>query len=74
MAAAKAFSVVRQASGWTLIAPNRSRRAFPFKVDAEEAALRLAKAAAARGEVVAVLVQGDFGEMTSIKIGPAGRR
>jgi hypothetical protein len=66
MAATKAFGIIRHACGWKLIAPRHSQRNFKFKVDAEEAALRLAKKAAGRGEVVGVLVQGDYGEMTEL--------
>lgn len=62
-----AIGVIRHAFGWKLIAPDRSSRVFAFKVDAEEAALRLAGEARARGEILPVLVQGDFGELRRIK-------
>jgi len=66
MATTKAFGIIRHAGGWKLIAPSHSQRTFKFKVDAEEAALRLAKEAAGRGEAVDVLVQGAYGEMTEL--------
>ncbi len=64
--------IVRFRDGWTLIAGGRKWGRFAFKVDAEEAALRLAKQAEAKGAPVQILVQGSWGEMTPMKLPQAG--
>lgn len=62
------FSVVRVGDMWTIIARAKRWGRFAFRVDAEEAALRLAAKAAAEGRAVEVLVQGAWGEMTRMKV------
>ena len=68
----KTFGVVRSADVWLLTAPGNRLRRFPYRVDAEEAALRLAGDAMAQGDSVEVLVQNWAGEMTRIEIDPHG--
>lgn len=63
------FGVVRYRDGWTIIASGRKWGRFAFKVDAEEAALRLAQQAADGGAEVQLMVQGAWGEMTPMKVG-----
>jgi hypothetical protein len=66
------FGVVRFRDGWTLISAGRKWGRFAFKVDAEEAALRLAHQARARGAPVQIMVQGSWGEMTPMNLPQAG--
>jgi hypothetical protein len=59
----KPFSVVRSADQWTVIGLGRKWGRYAFKVDAEEAALRLALRTEADGEPAEVLVQEPWGEI-----------
>lgn len=61
------FGVVRLRDHWTIIANGKRGGRFPFRVDAEEAALRLAEGATAQGQASEVLVQGVGGEMRPLK-------
>ena len=58
--------VVRILDGWSILMHGRRWGRFDFKVDAEEAALRLAHDAAAKGRPTEVLVQGRFGEVARL--------
>jgi len=61
------LGVVRFHDGWTLVAGGRKWGRFAFKVDAEEAAIRLARKAVAGGDRVEIMVQGDWGELTPME-------
>lgn len=63
----KIFGVVRLRDHWTIIAGGKRWGRFPFRVDAEEAALRLAERARAEGQACEVLVQDVGGEMRPLK-------
>jgi hypothetical protein len=56
------LAVLRHGEGWRVFGPNGGWRKFKYKVDAEEAALRLARSAAA-GADVHILVQEPWGEL-----------
>ncbi len=60
--------IVRFRDGWTVISGGRKWGRFAFKVDAEEAALRLAQEANAKGAPVEIVVQGSWGEMTPMNL------
>lgn len=61
------LAVLRHRDGWRVFGPNGSWRHFPYKVDAEEAALRLAKQGGLNAGGVQVLVQEPWGELRPIK-------
>jgi hypothetical protein len=63
------FSVIRQAGMWTIIADGRRWGRFSYRVDAEEAALRLAAKGRALGRTVEVLSQDNWGEMHTLEAG-----
>jgi hypothetical protein len=61
------LAVVRKADGWTIIVSGRSWGRFAYKVDAEEAALRLANQMRQQGGgEVQVMVQERWGELTPL--------
>jgi hypothetical protein len=61
------LAVVRKADGWTIIVGGRLWGRFSYKVDAEEAALRLAKQIRQQtGGPVEVMVQERWGELTPL--------
>lgn len=66
--AVTSLGVVRHADGWTIVVSGRRWGRFAYKVDAEEAALRLARRMAQSGEQVEVMVQERWGEMRSLRI------
>lgn len=47
----------REGDAWTIVADGRSRGRFAYRVDAEEAALRLADKAADQGGVVSIVIE-----------------
>lgn len=55
--------VLRSPGGWRVVGPNGSWRKFDYRVDAEEAALRLASQAETSGGSVKVLVQDCGGRL-----------
>ncbi len=58
------FAVVRFAGGWRVLAQGlRLERLYNYRVDAEEAALRLATARSLCGELPCILVQEPHGEL-----------
>ncbi len=57
------LAVLRQPGGWRVFGPNGGWRLFRYKVDAEEAAIRLAEQARSQGGDVRVLVQDACGEL-----------
>ena len=60
-------SIVRAGPAWRIYCDGRVRGLYPFRVDAEEAALRLAREAGARGTPVEILVQESYGEMRPLE-------
>jgi|GEM_PF-6159398 len=64
----KTFGVVRLADVWVLTAHGKRVRRFSYRVDAEEAAIRLAADASAQGHPVEVVVQGKQGELTRLHL------
>ena len=60
--------VVRQGSGWTIMASGKPWGRFNYRVDAEEAALRLAATAAPAGVASEVRVVQPCGSVTPLKV------
>ena len=59
--------VVHFPDGWRILARNERWGRFDYRVDAEEAALRLAQKAIAAGETVEIWVQGVGGRLEGLK-------
>jgi hypothetical protein len=57
------LAVLWHKDGWRVFGPNGTWRRFDYKIDAEEAALRLAYQARHRSGEVRVLVQDQWGEL-----------
>lgn len=62
------FAVVRFADGWRVLTHDSQMGKFRYRVDAEEAALRLAAKARDQGKAVTLLVQETNGEMRPLDI------
>ena len=62
------FAVVRFIDGWRILAGARRWGRFSYRVDAEEAALRLAADARAGGRNARVLVQGSDGQLRRLDV------
>lgn len=63
------FAVVKFSDGWRVLAEGqRLARLYNYRVDAEDAALRLAAAAQRAGEPSEVLVQKSHGELRRLAI------
>lgn len=62
------LAVVRFPDGWRILARNRRWGRFDYRVDAEEAALRLARKAKAHGQEVQLLVQDPQGELRRLDV------
>ncbi len=65
----RTFSVIRWADVWTIVAHGRRLGRFLYRVDAEEAVLRLAAKGRGEGHPVEVLIQDAFGEMLPLEPG-----
>ena len=65
----KTFGVVRLADKWTITVQGKRWGQFLYRVDAEEAALRLAAQVSAEGGAAEVLVQEGAGEITRLNVG-----
>jgi len=57
------IAVLRLAEGWWIVSEGQRRGRYMYRVDAEEAALKLARRARLQGRDVEVLVQEPFGEL-----------
>jgi hypothetical protein len=68
----KSFAVVRIADMYTITVEGRRWGRFGYRVDAEEAAIRLAEKARAAGARVEVLVQGPLGEVEPLRLPAQG--
>lgn len=64
----RSFVVIRSSDHWTIEAEGKPWGRFAFRVDAEEAALRLADRAAAAGVPVQVLVRSLTGRVVALKV------
>ena len=64
-----AFTIVHFPDGWRiLLSDGRRWGRFPYRVDAEEAALRLIEKVRAEGGEARLLAQGLTGEIDQLKI------
>lgn len=61
------LGVLRMGDGWTIVASGRRWGRFAYKIDAEEAAIRLARRIAAEGGRVEVVVQEQWGELIPLR-------
>lgn len=57
------LSVIRWTDVWTIVAQGKRLGRFAYRVDAEEAVLRLAARSVDEGQTVEVLIQNAWGEM-----------
>jgi hypothetical protein len=64
----QSFVVIRSSDHWTIEAQGKPWGRFAYRVDAEEAALRLADQARASGAPVQVLVRCITGEVFALKV------
>lgn len=60
------LAVVRFPDGWRILAPNGRWGRFAYRVDAEEAALRLARKVRSEGREVSVWVQDICGRLEGL--------
>lgn len=61
------LAIVHFADGWRIFAGRQDRGRFAYRVDAEEAALRLSEKARREGQDVNILVQARFGELQQLE-------
>jgi hypothetical protein len=64
----RTISVVRAGPYWRVIYDGQVRCRHSYRVDAEEAALRLARELGGRGQAADVLVQEPYGEMLPLAL------
>ncbi len=64
----QSFVVIRSKDHWTIESQGKPWGRFAYRVDAEEAALRLADRAATCGDKVQVLVRCLTGEVVALKV------
>ena len=62
------FALLRDKGRWRLLAAGATTQAFDYRVDAEEAALRLAQRAREAGFGAEILLQDQFGELRPLDI------
>lgn len=60
------LAVVRFPDGWRILAPHGRWGRFPYRVDAEEAAIRLARKARAEGREARIWVQDTCGRLETL--------
>jgi hypothetical protein len=65
------YVVLRFTDGWKVVCGARRWGRYAFQVDAVEAALRLARAALAKGLDARVTVQDLWGRLTPLEVAPA---
>ena len=63
------FAVLRTGAYWRVLAPGETFRTYDYRIDAEEAALKLADRARESGQDTEVLLQDTFGEMRPLRAG-----
>ncbi len=61
------LAVVRYPDGWRILARDRRWGRFEYRVDAEEAALRLAEKLTAAGQEVEVVSQDLYGRLETLR-------
>jgi hypothetical protein len=61
------LAVLRHRDGWHVFGPNGRWRHYDYKVDAEEAALRIARQAGGEASEVSILVQEPWGELRPLR-------
>lgn len=66
------ISVVRKKDGWCIVSDRNCSSTFDYKVDAEEAALKMKNKAKEVGANVEVLVQDGSGELRPIRESRSG--
>ena len=66
----ESIAVVRSRGGWRVLCANGSTGDYAFQVDAEDAALRVAKACQPTGGQVEILVQQPGGELRPFPMAP----
>lgn len=66
----KSIAVVRSHDGWRVLSAQGAAGDYAFQVDAEDAALRVAKAFQPTGGRVEILVQQPGGELRSLPMAP----
>ena len=66
----ESIAVVRSRGGWRVLCANGSTGDYAFQVDAEDAALRVARAAQPSGCRVEILVQQPGGELRPLPMPP----
>ncbi|MBX7248741.1 MAG: hypothetical protein K1X35_06750 [Caulobacteraceae bacterium] len=62
------FTIVHFPDGWRILVDGKRWGRFPYRVDAEEAALRLTEKVRAEGGQVRLLAQGLTGEIAQLRI------
>lgn len=62
------FAVVRVEDGWCVLSRERRSRRFDYRIDAEEAALKLCHEAEGRGASVKLLVQDGGGQLRPVPL------
>lgn len=62
------LEIVRADGGWSLIGDDRTLGHFHYRVDAEEAALRLMERARSEHRDVRVLVQDEAGQLQPFRV------
>ena len=62
------FTIVHFPDGWRILAGGKRWGRFPYRVDAEEAALRLVDKLRAEGGEARVLAQSPTGEIDQLRI------
>lgn len=63
----RVFGIVRVRDLWVITSDGRRWGSFDYRVDAEEAALRLARQARDEGASVEVLAQEQWGEIRALE-------
>jgi hypothetical protein len=63
------FAVLRTGPYWRVLAPDANHRTYDYRIDAEEAALKLAHKAREAGQETEILLQDNFGEMRPLRAG-----
>jgi hypothetical protein len=62
------FAVLRTGPYWRVLTPDETHRTYDYRIDAEEAALKLADKARESGVEAEVLLQDSFGEMRPLRM------
>jgi hypothetical protein len=63
------IAVLRTGGLWRVLTPGETDRTYDYRVDAEEAALKLADRARDAGREAEILTQDRFGELRQMRLG-----